>query len=231
MDKNAKVRHSGIQVLARKATFHVRQLTITVILLVLMALLYACVVTPVPDSTVTPESDSTITPDPTTLPGEALKCDTGDSGEYICNGLSGHTITVTNVPENVSPYLLPVSPEEEEKLLQLPREDIGCIISIVGNLAFYDADNILVTSFPSAVSLTYPFTDEDNSKFDECAQSLQDQGIVASPSEVTYVPIYLYNKPDMVIWKSFQNPTFGDGTVTINFTEWGDQQEGFGTRP
>ena len=138
---------------------------------------------------------------------------------------------MTDVPEKVSPYLLPVSPAEEEELRQLPREDIGCIISIVGNMAFYDADNNLVTSFPSAVSLKYTFTEEDNTKFAECAQGLQDQGIVASSSEVTYVPIYFYNKPDMVIWKKFQDFTPDAGAVTIDFTEWGDQQFGGGTKP
>jgi hypothetical protein len=224
MFKNTKEQQSDTPVLARKSVVHFRQLNITVILLVMIVLLSAC-------GGSAPEPDSSVPPDPTTLPAEAVKCDTGDSGEYICNGLSDHMLTVANVPENVSPYLLPVSPAEEEKLRQLPREDIGCIISIVGNMAFYDADNNLVTSFPSAVSLKYTLTKADNSKLEDCAQTLKNEGIVASSSEVTYVPIYVYNKPDMVTWKTFQDFAIEDGTVTINFTGWGDQQGGFGTKP
>lgn len=224
MFKNTKEQQSDTPVLARKSVVYFRQLKITVTLLVMIALLSGC-------GDGAPEPDSSVPPDPTTLPAEAQKCDTGELKEYICNGLSGHTLTVANVPDEVRPYLLPVSPEEEEKLRQLQTEDIGCIISIVGNMAFYDIDNNLVTSFPSAVSLTYNFTPADNSRLEDCAQTLEKQGIVASSEEVTYVPIYLYNKQGTVIWKKFQDPTFGDGTVTINFIEWGDQQGGFGTKP
>ncbi len=158
----------------------------------------------------------------TAVPPEGATACGGDGGSYTCDGLSNHKISLSNVPQNVKPYLLLVSPEEEEKLRNAEKEGTNCIISIVGDLAFYDEKNNLVTKFDQPISVSYQFLEEqDRKNFDQCKSDF--------PETIDYVPVAFY---DNAVWRPIEKfNKADDGTVSFEFTTWGDQQGGFGTQP
>jgi hypothetical protein len=202
-------------------------LQVTAVLLVVLALLSSCdvnVTEPPVDVTELPstEPSSEVTEPPASgVPEGAEQCN-GEAGTYTCLGLSDHEITLTGVPDKVLPYLLSVPPKREEELRQAEREGTECIFAIVGDLAFYDTDNNLVTDFSKTpVKITYAFNEKDMADFDVCKES-----ITAEP--VAYVPVYFSDK-----WMPFPEGTFNvDGNVAaVTVTSWGDQPFGGGTQP
>jgi len=145
-----------------------------------------------------------------------------------------YKITLSNVPENVTPALLKI--DDREKLRYLDKDGVGEIISIAGNLVFYDNNNKLVTSFPSVISLTFNYTDDDEQKLMERKKALIREGIIAENEDVKLIPVYLYSyteKPEINIWKPFQNFSIDkvNRTMTIEFLFWGDQPIGPSTKP
>jgi hypothetical protein len=195
MDKNMKHRFTAIQ-----------RLIPIFALLVLLVSLSAC------DETVTATA---------TLPEGAAECG-GDGGNFKCDGLSGHQIFLTNVPPGVTPYLLPIPPGDDDRLRNAEKDGTNCIITIVGDLAFYDKENNLVRTFDPAVKISYRFLEEqDRGNYDQC--------LVDFPETIDYVPVAFY---DNKIWRPVDPYTKADdGTVSFEFTTWGDQQGGFGTKP
>jgi hypothetical protein len=118
----------------------------------------------------------------------------------------------------------------------LDKDGVGEVLFIAGNLVFYDNKNELVTSFPSPISLTVNYTDEDEQRRIERQKALRREGKLAENEEVQLIPVYLYSyteKPEMNIWKPFQNFSIDkiNKTMTIEFLFWGDQQVGGGTKP
>ena len=163
-------------------------------------------------------------------PEEPVPC-RGEAGTYTCEGLSGHEITLTDVPENVFPYLLPVSAQREIELREAAKEDTGCIFMIAGDLAFYDENGELIPepAFSSPITITYAFLEQDQEEFSKCQNTLVEQGIVADVAEVSFLPVYF----DKDVWKPFkeENVKINDNVMTITFTSWGDQPIGGGTQP
>jgi len=168
------------------------------------------------------------------------------SGEYSFEGLPGYTITLSNVPENITPTLLPMSPEDVEKLTNLNRDgNIGLITSVAGNLVFSDENGEQVHSFSSPIRLTYNFTSADEEKRRDREKKLQEQkdkekGNSAKDVTVRLVPIFLYqydpdkgSTPEFEVWLPFQNFSYDPRklTVTIDFLFWGDQPIGGGSQP
>jgi hypothetical protein len=206
------------------------------ILFVVLALLSSCathVTEPPVDITQSPptEPSSEVTQPPASgVPEGAEQCKPGtETGTYTCLGLSDHEITLTGVPDKVLPYLLSVPPKREEELRQAEKEGTGCIFAIVGDLAFYDTDNNLVTDFSQTpVTLTYSFNEKDMDEFEVCKNSLVDQNLVADPGEVEFLPVYFSDK-----WQPFPEGTSSvDGNLAaVTVTSWGDQPFGGGTKP
>lgn len=202
-------------------------LPVIAVVLVVLALLSSCatpVTEPPVDGTEFPptEPSSEVTEAPASeIPDGATKCE-GDAGTYTCSGLSDHEISLAGVPDNVLPYSLAVSPDREEQLRQEDKEGTECIFAIVGDLAFYDTDNKLVTDFSKTpVTITYSFNEEDLAEFEVCRQSILAEA-------VEYVPVFFSDT-----WKPFPEGTFSvDGNVVaITATSWGDQPVGGGTKP
>ena len=186
--------------------FAIQRPMLILVVAVLVVFLYAC------------GENATPTPE---LPQGAVAC-SGDGGSYKCDGQSGHQISLSNVPQNAKPYLLPISPDDEDRLRKAERKGTNCIISIVGDLAFYDEKNHLVTEFDPPVSISYQYLEEaDKSSFDQCISDF--------PETKDYVPVAFYDHKE---WRPVEPYTKADdGTVSFEFTTWGDQQGGFGTKP
>ena len=256
MDKKIGNPNAGFSPVSRKVKIPIRLIAVSAILLSVLVLLQSCSPTAQPDGTPSPQPD--IPSDPTSRPENAVMC--GNPGEYVCTGLHDYTITLTNVPGDVAPYLLPISADEESQLRDAPKDGVGCVVSIAGNLVFYDNNNKLFTSFPDPVTLELHYTDNDEqfrtifnkkvestnimtesligSQYDDklvnCAGNLKANGV----DKIELVPIYLYTPmidgySGIHIWKPFQNFSINevDKTMTIEFLYWGDQQVGGGTRP
>ena len=199
---------------------------------------------PLPDTPI-------IAADPKQLPENAVVC--GEVGNYTCAGLDDSKLTLLNVPDGVTPYLLPISSDEETVLYDLPKDNIGCIASISGNLVFYDENNALYTSFPAPVTIEIQYgTDTEefftifntgaeslkelnsSQKAIDCATELKSQGV----EEIDIVPVYLYTPlidgySDFHIWKPFTNFTVDPESrmMTVEILYWGDMQFGGGTKP
>ncbi|HLO16804.1 MAG TPA: hypothetical protein VK206_18365, partial [Anaerolineales bacterium] len=151
----------------------------------------------------------------------------------------GYEITLSNVPENVTPRLLKI--DNDKELRDYEKDGTKEIVFIAGNLVFSDANgDTLVTSFNSPVRLTFSYTAEAEQRFIDYRNTLVERGVVASKDEVKLIPIYLYThtyedkeRPELHIWKPFQNFLVDEAnrTMTIEFLFWGDQQVGGGTRP
>ena len=203
-------------------------LQVTAILLVVVTLLSSCA-TPVTEPPVDitqspptePSSEVTETPTPG-VPDGAEQCKPGaEARSYTCSGLSEHEITLIGVPDNVLPYLLPGPPDRELELRQAETDGTKCIFTVVGDLAFYDTDNNLVTDFSKTpVTIRFSFNEKDMADFEVC------QSIVSEP--VQKVPVYFSGK-----WMPFQEGTASvDGDLAvITVTSWGDQPVGGGTKP
>ena len=161
---------------------------------------------------------------------EAVPC-RGEAGDYICEGRSGHEITLTNVPENVFPRMIPVSDQRDQELRAEAKEGTECIFMIAGDLAFYDENGELIPdlAFSSPVIITYAFLQQDQEEFSKCQEELVRQGTVGDISEVSFQPVY-FNKD---VWSPFkkENVEINDNVMTIRFTSWGDQPIGGGTQP
>ena len=147
-----------------------------------------------------------------------------------------YKITLSNIPDNVMPKLLKIE-NRQELIDKYDKDGIGNILSIAGNLVFYDKNNEqgeLITSFPSEVSLTLNFTEEDENSFIQRKQTLIKMG---SNEVAKLMPVYLYeypiDEPQIRIWKPFQNYSidFTNRILTIKFQFWGDQNIGVGTKP
>jgi hypothetical protein len=179
----------------------------------------------------------------------AQDCDSGlEEGEFTCSDRPGYQMVLNNVPSEVTPGLLPISDEEEAELREYPTDGVGCVVSIAGNLVFYEKENNNnpVTSFFEPVRLIINYTNNDasilqtdinnfleNNSNSELAQCLQAKSI-STVEDI--VPIYLYTPEfdtNIHIWKPFQNFTIdkANNEMTIEFLYWGDQQAGGGTRP
>ena len=157
---------------------------------------------------------------------------TGDAGKFTCEGRSAHQITISDVPEGFRPELLTVTDDREKELRNAPKEGTGCIFVIVGDLAFYDKDNHLISNpkFDSPVTIAFSFTADDMKAFEDCKATLIQSGTVTSETPVDYVPVYFFNDK----WKPFDEKTYTidpDGNVTIQFTSWGDSPFGGGSKP
>ncbi len=161
------------------------------------------------------------------LPANAKPC-SGNAGSFTCdeNMLSGHKISLANVPNNVTPYLLPISADDEKKLAGLPKEGFKCLISIAGNLAFYDSGGEIVKVFDDPVILNMTFTKNDTDKVGSCGS---ERGVE------DLVPVYLYLPEfdsSVDIWKPFQSFKLDPelpNTMIIEFNYWGDDPFGFGS--
>jgi len=161
--------------------------------------------------------------------------------EFALAGQTGYTITVSGLPGNITPRLLPISREQKSQLLELRKDgNIGEITSIAGNLVFYDEHEAEVHYFASPVTLTYNFTASDETKRLKREAKLRKTGRLAELETVSLIPIFLYqympNKvelPEFEVWQPFQNFLFDEKsqTVTIKFRFWGDQPIGGGTQP
>lgn len=168
------------------------------------------------------------------------------SREYSFDGLPGYTISVSNVPENITPRLIPIPPEEDTRLKSLTRDGtIRFITSVAGNLIFEDEEGRQVDHFLSPIRLTYNFTEEDEKKRQDREKVLNDkrrkeEGEGAEYVTVRLIPIFLYQldpektgKPSFEVWMPFQNYDFDEKQqiITIDFLFWGDRQVGGGTQP
>ena len=239
MKKNTSPHIEKVQFLGGNAKRTVRQLTILTIWIMIIVWISSC--GPVGTATVTPPpiTDAPTTPppitEPPTTPPPAEQSCTGGDGKFTCNGLD-HTVAVSNVPEGFKPNMIPLTKGEAEALRNADREGTECIFVVVGNLAFYDKDNnlILEPTFDSPVLITYTFTDQDMQAYQECQKTVIQSRPELAETKFEPVPVYFFEKGDKKVWKPFKDGTFkveGNGTVSIEFTSWGDQQVGGGTRP
>ena len=153
-----------------------------------------------------------------------------------------HNFSLSNVPENVTATLLKI--ESRSKLREFEKDrEIGLIVSIAGDLAFYSKDNnnLAVHSFGAPVRLTLNYTDEDEKGLEQRQAFIDKNPQLIGPGEdrkVKLIPIYLYTsraegRADINIWKPFQNYTLNERnkTVTVDFLFWGDSPTGWGTKP
>ncbi len=208
--------------------------TLTILFAVMAFLLSSCATTPVvasPGSTTEPSpsaSPITITEAPTAEPITERTLCSGKAGKYTCYWLPDRPITLKNVPTGAAPYLLPIA--DEAALREAPKEKgIGCIFVVVGDLAFYDKSDKLVTKgFSSSVS--YTLTEEDKAACSEYIEALIAEKSVKA-TDIDFIPVYFADG----MWKAFNEDEYDiviDGDmVTVTFTTWGDQPMGGGTRP
>jgi hypothetical protein len=128
--------------------------------------------------------------------------------------LSSYNIQLNNVPDEVTPYLLPASPEDENQWASIPKDRFDCPIDFAGNLMFADGDGNLITIFKSPVELQFTDAQAGTQAPSECQPGNDHQTV--------RIPVYLYTFGDFQVWKPFQNYTSDSGTVTIEFKVWGD---------
>jgi hypothetical protein len=177
------------------------------------------------------------------------KPDERKSKKVVLSSSAGYGLELYNVPEDVTPELLPVSEEDHIRLKgEAVRKDgnIGLITSVAANLVFYDRNRKIVNYFSSPVKLVYNFTSDDESKRKERRAALTASGNLRRNQKVQLIPIYLYSyfpekpkemgeekKPEFEFWQPFQDFTINEErkTVTVKFMFWGDAPTGWGTRP
>lgn len=162
---------------------------------------------------------------------EAEQC-TAEGDAYICTGIDDHQVTLRGSFGNYTPYMLDISPERKQELLDRGKEstETGCVFAIVGDLVFYDQEKNLDPDpvFDSPITISYTFTDQDQAAFEQCKSTLMDRGLIKSDSDsIAKAPVYFDNE----FWKPFKKYDVADQTVTIEFTSWGDRPIGGGTQP
>ena len=154
-------------------------------------------------------------------------------------GLDGHTITVSHYTEESSPELREMSPEQVDNARQYSRDGVEEILSIAGDLVFYDQRNreSFVTSFAKPVRVTIRFTEKERDAYLRRRDELLASGTIRSREESKLMPIYLYSyplrEPQVNIWKPFQNYELDLDklTMSVDVQFWGDQNIGVGTKP
>lgn len=165
--------------------------------------------------------------------------------KYELPASSEYTIRLSNVPKDITPRLLPISAEDEDRFLRAKTDgNIKLITSIAGNLVFEkvneDGQVEQINSFTSPVKLTYNFTPADEEKRKDREHRFHRSGKLPETENVRLVPIFLYQldpdktgKPEIEVWMPFQNFEYDEGKreVTIEFLFWGDQPIGGGTKP
>jgi hypothetical protein len=149
---------------------------------------------------------------------------------------SPYQFTLSNFPQHVDPRLLEIKSQESIS----PKIDhtyIDRILSVVGDIAFYDGSEKIVHIFPKPVKLTFNYTAKDYNEFLKHRETLLADKKILSVDEAKFMPVYLYNYPDenprTGVWKPFQNYSMDldKQTFTVEFEFWGDQQIGYGTKP
>ena len=157
------------------------------------------------------------------LPDGVLACDplggvsTGYS--FTCsNGLVAGEIRLSNVPDGVTPYLLPASPSDLEEWGAIPMDGFNCPINYAGNLMF-GSDGSLVTKFKAPITLQFDTSSPDVANFANCQSDAQ--------SDAINIPVFLYSYNndgvEFQVWKPFQNYTLdANGMFTVEFKVWGD---------
>jgi hypothetical protein len=205
-------------------------------ILVLVALLAACAPStndnpPSQNETDTPVTEEPSTDVPATEPAaQPIPCNY-DGETYTCEGLDGHQITIKGVSGDLVPYLLDISPERQQQLLELGKQstETGCVFAIAGDLVFYDQEQNLVSdpTFESPITISYTFTDEDMDSFEACEITLMERGLIAEADTVQYLPVYFDNE----FWRTFKKYDVVDRSVIITFSTWGDRPIGGGTQP
>ena len=167
---------------------------------------------------------------------------TANSGGAVCPvDANGHTLTLLDLPAGVSAYFVPIPAEEQLQLQSLDKQGFICLNSINGNLTFYKDDTReLVTTFDTPVTIKVTYTYGDLKKVQACGSKLE-----ANELWQDLVPVYLYMAPDDVnvnVWKPFSKysvepleydakaaPETIAGTITIEFSFWGDDPKGYGS--
>lgn len=167
----------------------------------------------------------------TNPPGRTVEIYDPDAREY--------KLRFSNLPENVNPRTLRIP--DRESLKGLPKDkEVGEILSIAADIAFYDNNDRLVSRFAEPVTLTFNYTDEDQRRLDARAQRLGEK--------VAMIPVYLYSPVfktqqqgagaieetgENQIWLPFQKYSRNEDnqTLTVEFRFWGDGQIGPGTNP
>jgi hypothetical protein len=151
----------------------------------------------------------------------------------------------SGLPGGVNPRLLSIT--DRQKLRNSPKDkEIGDVLSVAGDIAFFDDKDDLVSSFASPVRLTLYFTDQDKEALAQRTAMLN--------QKVELIPAYLYSpvfkskkatdeinekdetveqRDEPLIWMPFQNFTRDDvnQTLTVEFMFWGDQPVGPSTKP
>lgn len=165
-----------------------------------------------------------------------------------------YRMVFSGLPAGVNPRLLPIA--DRQKLRDARKDkEIKHVLSVAGDIAFFDDKGNLVSSFASPVRLTLYLTDQDKEALAQRTAMLN--------QKVELIPAYLYSpvfksikerddideknqgdesaetndmveQPDEnLIWMPFQNFTRDDinQTLTIEFMFWGDQPVGPSTKP
>ncbi len=154
-------------------------------------------------------------------------------------GLAGHTITVSNFPPTISPELLDMSEDDLDTARKHTRDGVGEILTIAGNLVFYDQKRNLVNTFSTPVRLTFDYTKEDEDRAEAHRRDLINNSSITENMNVEIIPVYLYTypwnseNPTLNIWKPFQTFSIDKDrhTMTIEFRFWGDRPISPGTQP
>lgn len=124
-------------------------------------------------------------------------------------------IQLGNIPDGVTPHLLPVSPEDLADWEKVYKDGFDSPIDVAGNLVFVDdKTQKLVTIFKSPIKLKFTYSSsviklESSAGYDEVA-----------------IPVFLYSVTiddiNTRVWKPFQNHNNESNTMTVEFKAWGD---------
>lgn len=164
-------------------------------------------------------------------------------------------LTISKCPENVTPILLKLQKSKDELLKEsIDDVQIGKVLDVIGDLAFEKTiekdrklenvenvgnHDIYEHHFPSEVELTFNYSVKVEEDFADWQSTNVKKGIIQSIDEAKLLPVYLYEsplgaeKPDIRIWKPFQNYSVdrNNRTITVKFDSWGDTNFGIGTKP
>lgn len=171
---------------------------------------------------------------------EGVNSDGINIDDWKCDGIctldeNGHTLTLNNVPDNVTAYLAPIPAEDIAQLSTLDKEGFTCLNTVIGNLTFYDNETRkLVDTFEKPVTIQLDYTYADLAAVKECGSKFEDKELWND-----LVPGYLFMSTDdtnINIWKPFSNykveplefdakaaPETIAGTISIEFSFWGDR--------